>query len=101
MDIELVYFQGCPHAAEARRRLRRALEALGLTPVWQEWDLGASDLPRHVIDRASPTVLVNGRDVTGTVGAGGGLRCATDGAPAVETIVAALRKAGLTLDPGP
>lgn len=96
-DIELVYFEGCPYAAEARRRLAQALEALHLRPAWREWDLGGDGVPDRVMGYASPTVLVDGHDVAGDAGLGAGLRCAAGGPPAVEAIIAAVRRAGPTL----
>lgn len=93
-NVELVYFQSCPHAAEARSRLRRALESCRLPPVWREWDLEAGDVPSRLMGYASPTVLVNGRDVAGDGNPGAGLRCAAAGPPTIEAIVAAIRGAG-------
>lgn len=90
-NVELVYFQGCPHVPEARRRLRQALELCQLDASWQEWDIGAGTAPSAVMGYGSPTVLIDGRDVLGDRGQGAGLGCAVGGAPAVEAIVAALR----------
>ena len=93
-NVELVYFEGCPNAAEARSRLQQALESCRLAPVWREWDLGAGDAPSHVMGYASPTVLVDGRDVAGDGERGSGPGCAAAGPPTVEAIVAVLRGAG-------
>lgn len=88
--VELVYFTGCPHADEARRRLRRALEASGLVPEWDEWDTGQSGTPEQFRGFGSPTVLVNGRDVGGGA-PGSGMSCVISGAPSVQAIADALQ----------
>lgn len=88
--VELVYFEGCPYADEARRRLRRALELTGLVPEWEEWDTQLSQTPERFRGFGSPTVLVDGRDVSGR-GPGGGMRCVVGGGPSVEVIVKALQ----------
>jgi hypothetical protein len=89
LKVELVYFEGCPHAETARVHLRRALEARGLPPSWQEWDSGAHQTPPAYRGYASPTVLVNDRPVGGGV-AGPGTGCAVGGAPSVALILTAL-----------
>lgn len=92
--IELIYFDGCPNAEAARVNLRQALETLGLQVRWQEWEQGDTAAPAHAREYGSPTVLVDGRDVTG-VGAGvAAAACRADGAPSIETIQAALSQPG-------
>lgn len=89
--VGLVYFEGCPHVAEARREIGHALRQCGLPPTWQEWDSTSPDTPESLRGYGSPTVLVDGNDVTGgNVGSGTG--CAVDGAPSAEVIVAALQR---------
>ncbi len=93
-NIELIYFDSCPNAEAARVNLRQALETLHLPPSWQEWEQGDSGAPGHVKQYGSPTILVDGRDVTG-VGAGvAAAACRADGAPSAETIQAALSEPG-------
>lgn len=94
--VELVYFAGCPHVEGARAQLRAALREVGLVEAWTEWDVNAVDAPEHVRGHGSPTILVEGVDVSGT-GPIGGASCRVyagsevRGAPAVRTIVDALR----------
>jgi mercuric ion transport protein len=90
MHIALVWFQGCPHVAEARRNLGAALEALGRAPEWVEWDRESPDTPEGLRVYGSPTVLVDGRDVTGGGGEVSGAACRADGAPTVAQIRGAL-----------
>ncbi len=63
--IELVYFDGCPCASQARNNLREAVEASGQAVTWSEWDLTAESTPADFRRFGSPTVLVDGEDVTG------------------------------------
>lgn len=104
MKVEFIYDADCPNVALARRRLIRAFASLGIAPQWQEWDRGATGSPAHVRGFASPTLLVDGRDVApGTALAGSGAcRVYTDesgrlsGVPALENITAALSIAETT-----
>ena len=91
-SIALIYFDGCPNVELARTHLRRAIEDAGLDTQWQEWEQNDPSAPAWVKEHGSPTVLVNGRDVTGggdTAGVAASA-CRADGAPSVETIRAAL-----------
>ena len=92
IDVELVYFTGCPHVEAARRAIRRALALEQMPLVWLEWDQQDSATPARVRRFASPTVLVGGRDVTGAH-EGDAQACRADGIPAAETIRAAVRSA--------
>jgi mercuric ion transport protein len=100
--VELIYDHTCPHVGVARDRLRAALVDAELPAVWQEWERSARGVPRYVRQWASPTILVNGRDVAAldvqppALDGGAGCRVYQDaagrleGAPAVSMIVAAL-----------
>lgn len=88
--VELVYFSGCPHVNGARVALRRALEKARLPARWQEWDQALPETPAHLQGYGSPTVLVGGRDVTGTALLNAGRACRADGIPSSEVITAAL-----------
>ena len=71
MKVELVYDNDCPNVAAARASLLRAFEEAGLPAKWQEWNASSADTPADVKGFGSPTVLVDGKDVAGTQGAGG------------------------------
>ena len=90
--VELVYFEGCPHADEARRRLARALSSAGFNASWDEWDTTLPATPEHYRRFGSPTVLINGADVASGV-EGSGMTCVVGGAPAVDVILTALQRA--------
>ncbi len=88
--IDLVYFEGCPNATIARDNLRRAIEATGRELTWSEWDLMSEATPDSYRRHGSPTVLVNGEDVTGDGAQATAMACRADGAPGVEAISARL-----------
>lgn len=85
MQIDLVFFEGCPHAAAARTRLREALTSLGLSARWNEWDTGDPMTPERLRGYSSPTVLVNGIDVDGKIPATGA-GCAVGGGPSLRAL---------------
>lgn len=94
--VDLVFFEGCPNVDQTRANLRDALELAGRAEAWNEWYLGSPSTPEHMRDLASPSILVNGRDVTGS-GADGhgkssptGMACRVGGAPSIDVILAAL-----------
>ncbi len=89
--MELVYFEGCPHAGAARNRLREAMVAVGLDPTWDEWDTGRDTTPVAYRRYGSPTILLDGRDIGGGT-EGSGMGCVVGGGPALATIVGALRE---------
>ena len=89
--IELVYFEGCPNVPAARENLQAALRAVGRPLKWSETDMGADSTSEDSRRDASPTVLVDGEDVTGSP-CGEAIACRTEGAPTVEAIVEKLRR---------
>lgn len=84
--IELVYFDGCPNAGRARENLASVLEP----GSWVEWNLAAEDTPERFRRFGSPTVLVDGKDVTGEDGGNAAMACRADGAPSAEVVRKAL-----------
>ena len=84
--IELVYFYGCPNARQARENVREAVEASSQDLTWSEWDLMAESTPADFRRFGSPTVLVNGVDVTGENVGTAAMACRADGVPSVATI---------------
>jgi len=99
MQVELIYEQTCPNIDAARTQLRRAFDQAGVTPRWQEWEVNAADVPAHIHGYGSPTILVNGRDVSGGTGEGADMCCRVyahdesdnKGVPALNDIVRALQ----------
>jgi mercuric ion transport protein len=93
--VELLYFSECPNVPTAREQLRRAFTSVGALPVWTEVDVAADTAPAHARGYGSPTILVDGKDVTGAA-PGSGSSCRiyagsdTPGVPPLVAIVAAL-----------
>jgi hypothetical protein len=65
--IELVYLPDCPNVSILRDRLRIALEALDMTPNWSEVDISSDKGPYNARRYPSPSILINGRDLMGSV----------------------------------
>lgn len=100
-SVELIYDPDCPNVHVARGQLLRAFGELGLSPHWQEWCSDDPATPEHARAYASPTILVDGRDVSGDDPIDGTASCriyATSGgmagAPSVRDITAALEAGG-------
>ena len=90
-SIELVYFEGCPNALKARENIRAAVAEVFTEPVeWSEWDLMEASTPEDFKRYGSPTVLVDGHDVTGDRPGNNAMACRADGAPSIEAITAKL-----------
>ena len=104
MQIELVYEKTCPNIEAARTQLLRAFAEAGITPHWQEWEVSTPEAPAHVHGYGSPTILVNGRDISGDMAEGDDYCCrvyshgehTSKGVPAVADIVRALKYAQQT-----
>lgn len=98
--VELVYFKGCPHVEDAREQLLRAIAEAGLDKKWTEWDRDDPSCPASLKGFGSPTILVDGKDVTGAAPTGDGASCRSyidehghvSGAPPLSSILAALKK---------
>lgn len=93
--IQLLVFDGCPLAPAARLALQQAIEVVG--PLeYEEIDILDPQTPEDLRDWGSPTILVNGRDVTGaSKGDGVGCRVYTNSGkvPEVTTIADILQEA--------
>jgi len=86
--IQLLVFDGCPLADAARNSLQAALDSLHLRD-FEEIDILDEATPDELRGWGSPTILINGVDVTGvTRGAAVGCRVydTPDRVPTPETI---------------
>lgn len=98
--VELIYDTDCPNVEAAREQLRRAFHEVGQPANWQEWNRAASSSPEYARQYGSPTILVDGQDVTGALPQERADSCRVyrsqqDGfqrVPSVDVIAAALRK---------
>lgn len=101
MTIELITDVECPNVEATRAVLRDAFDAVGLPHQWTEWDRGADDSPPYARRYGSPTVLVDGIDVSGEGGAADANCCRIYqdeqgrflGVPSRESVIQALETA--------
>lgn len=99
MQVELVYEKTCPNIEAAREQLLRAFVEAGMPPRWREWEVSSEDAPQHVHGYGSPTILVDGEDVSGVMNEGDDYCCrvyahsesGNKGVPALADIVRALQ----------
>jgi len=100
VDVELIYDASCPNVRTARAHLLQAFARAGLPPRWREWEREAPDSPPRVRRYGSPTILVDGEDVSGAVPGEGNASCRLyadssgdlSRVPPVEVITTALLK---------
>lgn len=93
--IQFLSFDGCPLAAAAQVALEHALQSCGLRADYYEAvDVLDPSTPESLATWGSPTILVNGHDVTGHA-QGDAVGCriydTTDQVPTVESIATAIR----------
>ena len=86
-SIELVFFEGCPHVSLARDNLRSALQSAGKDTIWTEWDVLSESTPKNLRGHGSPTILIDGNDVTGDPTSAVAIACRADGVPSVALIL--------------
>jgi len=94
MTVQLLVFDGCPLAEPARQNLMEALAACDIE-AFEEIDILDPASPEELRGLGSPTILVNGLDVSGNQ-KGDSVSCRVygtpDGVPDIDTIVNKLRK---------
>jgi mercuric ion transport protein len=73
--VELLFFPDCPNVPAARELLGRAMAQAGLRPVWAEHDVTNPEAPDYTRGFGSPTILVDGSDVTGSAPSTEGSSC--------------------------
>ena len=66
--VDLVYDADCPNISVARANLIRAFSVAGIQPKWSEHRIGDATAPERTRGYGSPTVLVDGRDVSESSG---------------------------------
>lgn len=92
--IQLLVFDGCPLADAARRSLRTALDSLGVNG-FEEIDLLGPATPYELQGWGSPTILVDGLELTGSV-KGNAVCCrmyeGENGVPSPEMIAEQIRR---------
>ena len=61
----MLFSEGCPHIAATIARLREVLSAENVAALIEQVDVGNSHTSFPPAFRGSPTVLINGRDISG------------------------------------
>ena len=93
MDVQFLAFCGCPLADPARENLKKALAECGMSN-FEEIDILDPASPEELRGWGSPTIFVNGLDVTG-LPKGNSVSCRvypfTGGVPDVQSIAAGLQ----------
>ncbi len=95
LSIQFLAFDGCPLAEAARRSLEQALAEVRLGS-YEEIDILDPDTPEDIRGWGSPTILVNGKDVSGNP-KGNSVGCRIypdpDRVPSPESIVQCIKRA--------
>lgn len=103
MKIQLLHFQGCPNVVAARDALRDALAAEKLDLAIEEIDVESSTAPEWARGWGSPTILIDGDDVTGqerpASSGSSACRLYAGGAPSIDAIRARLASPRATPSP--
>lgn len=97
-NVEFIYEQSCPFVRKARRRLIEGFSHAGVAPRWSEWEVSDSHAPEHVRGLGSPTILIDGLDISGAPRREAENCCRiyaldkeSQGVPPLELVVAALQ----------
>jgi len=92
--IQFLAFPGCPLASAARQALEDAIAQLNLGS-YEDVDILDPAAPQDLKGWGSPTILINGKDVTGGK-QGDGVGCRVYSGPSkvpdVGTIIAVIRR---------
>ena len=99
MKIELIYDRECPNVGDTRINLMRTLAATGWPPQWTEWNRSDPIAPDEIHRFGSPTILVDGVEISAREDANGGPCCRMyryadqrlRGVPPTDLIASALR----------
>jgi hypothetical protein len=93
MNIQFLAFSGCPLAEPARENLKHALADCEISS-FEEIDILDPSSPADLRDWGSPTILIDGADVTGQP-KGNSVSCRVyntpGGVPDVQSIIDCLR----------
>ncbi len=101
--VDLIFDAECANLDAARSLLREAGTQLGMQLHWREWDRALESTPPAMRQCSSPTVLVNGSDVSddrGLPAPADGTNCCRiylrqgrlSGVPTLDEIVSALSR---------
>lgn len=63
MEIEFLYFEGCPHHEPALQLLKKVMAEEGIVSPVKKIDVVSDSLAQEVRFVGSPSIRVNGRDI--------------------------------------
>lgn len=63
MEIDVLYFKGCPHHEPALDLVRTVVDDLGVDAVLNEIEVKTPDDVRRLAFLGSPSIRVNGQDI--------------------------------------
>lgn len=99
MEIQLLYFEGCPHWSLMEERLREALRMTGHSPAIEHVLVASPETADALRFTGSPSLLIGGRDPFPSTSTDFGLSCrmystpsGLQGAPTVEQLASAIRE---------
>lgn len=97
MNVELLYFDGCPNWHDAQSNLRAAAERAGIDVQVTLTEITTQEEAERQRFRGSPTILINGADPFADEDAEVGLSCRIytgtgemRGSPSTDDLIAAL-----------
>ncbi len=107
MNVELIYDADCPNVAATRSVLITAFTQTGTSARWKEWERSSPGSPAYAQSFGSPTILVDGRDVSSASAMDGSGACRIyvdasgrlSGVPPLEDLIAALTNAAAEAAP--
>ena len=96
--VEFIYDSDCPNVTAARSQLLRAFAEAGISATWQEWERNDPNNPDYVKQFGSPTILVDGIDISAAEPGDKVASCriyrhadgTTSGVPPLEKIILAI-----------
>jgi hypothetical protein len=63
MNIDVLYFEGCPNSIPTLRRVKEVMDRLGICVKVNAVEVTEGDDPAALKFVGSPTVLIDGRDI--------------------------------------
>lgn len=96
--VELIYDNTCPNFNKAKDNIIKAFDETKIVAELKEWERSAPESPAYARDFGSPTILVDGIDVSQSPSSDGAANCRIyvdkkgklNGVPSVDIIVSAL-----------
>ena len=77
MEIEFLYFEGCPHHEPALQLLKKVMAGEGIASPIKKIDVVSDSMAQEVRFQGSPSIRINGQDIesAGIAEQGFGRKC--------------------------